>query len=546
MTRPCLTPAIIAVILVFSLLAGNPLHAAQPADQQIAAMTLNQKIGQLLMIGVSGRDIGEREASHIRNLQPGGIVFFSRNFSDAADLSPLIARIKTLCGNKGLPLFFAIDQEGGIVHRIMGSYHRPPSAPAIGAAGSEDIAREVGLSVGSTLSETGINVNLAPVLDVPADPASPMTMRSFDSDAGTVARLGVAYMAGMRDAGLFAAAKHFPGLGRALEDSHLKMPRVVWRSREEKEHDLLPFRAAAAAGADMIMAGHFLATPGDPDNPVSLSSYWLGTVLREEVGFRGLVIVDNLEMKAIEDSIPVAEAAVRSFLAGADIILVSHETRNQQAVFQALADAVRKGVIPEERLNESVRRIIDNKKKMAAKKPMGTPAGLGDISRSVARRYVTALTRKDAAFTPLRRGHPVLFAGTNMTLFTVLKEALGPAGILNSPLRQFETMNPGVTAAGFIRRFEAVVIDADYRDAASVIKLCEEHSINYFVVQSHLPAIRRTIDTLRPKQILLAHEMNIACYRAGIEIMSGERRATARLPFRIPLPKGYTYPITDR
>ena len=211
----------------------------------------------------------------------------------------------------------AIDQEGGLVHRLRGDYYRPPSAPAIGAAHSEELARNVGLATGSALRELGININLTPVLDMPANIlTSPMTMRSFGDHPQTVEKLGTAYIRGIQDAGLLAAAKHFPGIGRGLGDSHFKVPHLFWETNGERENDLLPFRGAVQQGVDLVMVGHVIAEPGDARLPVSLSSFWMEEVLRQEMGFKGLVIVDNIEMKAIQDLMSIPEAAVQSFKAG--------------------------------------------------------------------------------------------------------------------------------------------------------------------------------------------------------------------------------------
>jgi beta-N-acetylhexosaminidase len=535
-------PLCIMLCISFFLLLSGPLHADR-IDDRIARMTLPQKIGQILMIGIEGHAIDSREASRLGKISPGGLVLFSRNFREPEDIPRLIAQMRPVSSDSGLPMFFAIDQEGGIVHRIGGELYMPPSAPAIGSTGSEKTAHDVGLAVGIALRELGINVNLAPVLDVPSDvPSSPMTFRSFSDDPEEVATLGASYIRGLREAGVLATAKHFPNLGRALTDSHFVLPLMKWGSREERDRDIMPYRRAIGAGVDFIMTGHVIAEPGDGIDPVSLSSYWLRDVLRTEMGFRGLVIVDNLEMKAIEGSTAVPEAAVRSFNAGADIIMVSHEPKNQEKVFRALLDAARRGIIPGKRLDESLRRIIDAKMKIAADTPQGIDAAaLRDISRKVAEKYVTALKMRDVTFVPVRDGDKVLFAGNNLTLYNVVKDAFGPVEILNAPLQQFDSMNRDASVAALVSRFDAVIIDANYPGAPSVIALCDKFAINYFVVQNFLPRIGKTIEQLRPRQIVLANEINAEYYRVALEILQGVRKETGKLPFHLPLPKDYTY-----
>src|SRR4030042_6183356 len=170
----------IIAIIVLLLKPFTNLYAEDVLNEQIKRMTIEQKIGQLLFVGFQGKTICSEDIAHLKNINPGGIVFYARNFKDATNVSSLISKIKSIFKNQDLPMFFAIDQEGGIVHRIKGESYRPPSQPAIGATNSEKLAREVGQSVGNALKSLGININLAPVLDVPADIfSSPMTLRGY-------------------------------------------------------------------------------------------------------------------------------------------------------------------------------------------------------------------------------------------------------------------------------------------------------------------------------------------------------------------------------
>jgi len=276
---------IFGVVFSFSLSCAS-LSAADRVEEYINGMTLREKVGQLILLGIQGRGFDAKNNGHIKKINPGGIVFYGRNLKDADDIPHLISKIQSFFGKRDLPMFFAVDQEGGLVHRIEGEMYRPPSAPAMGAANSEELSREVGQSVGQALKALGININLAPVLDVPADiRSSAMAMRSFGSDSRAVARLGTAYIRGLRDAGVLATAKHFPGIGRTNEDSHRSIPRIVWKSHNERDNDITPFRSAIREGVDIIMTGHVIAEPGDAGNLVSLSTYWMKGVLRKEMGF---------------------------------------------------------------------------------------------------------------------------------------------------------------------------------------------------------------------------------------------------------------------
>lgn len=533
----------IILICLEILLPASYLFAGDDIDKYINTMTLRQKIGQIIMVGFPGQTFSEKDAVHLKKINPGGIVFYARNFKDATDVALLITKIKSITMNHELPMFFAIDQEGGIVHRIKGESYKPPSQPAIGATNSEELAREVGQSVGNTLRSLGININFAPVLDVPTDiSSSPMTGRSYSHDPKTVERLGIAYINGLKEAGLLATAKHFPGLGRAQEDSHRSLPHITWKTQDEKDNDIMPFKVAIKEGVDIVMVGHFVAEPGDEKNPVSLSSYWMKDVLRKEIGFEGLIIVDNIEMKPIEDIIPISEAAVQSFNAGADILIVSHGRENQEVVFNALLDTVKKGDISAERLNESLRRIIEAKRKIASyKTDKGISYNLKDISRLVAENSVIALKLKDAPSYVINKNDKVLFVGHNLTLFNTIKDSFRHIEILNTTLQNYKKMKPEIPIVEFMKKFDALIIDADYSDALGIISICNDLNLKYVMVLSYPWNIQKILERSQPKWIIITYENSIIHLKTAIEIISGNRPAKGRLPYNLNLPDSYIY-----
>lgn len=532
--------------IVFFFLFFLPMHglyADEKTVDYINGMTLSEKIGQIMLIGFQGKTLSSKDIHHLKKIKPGGIVFYGRNFEDASDIPFLISNIKSIFQNSDLPLFFAIDQEGGIVHRIEGEYHKPPSAPAIGALNSEELAREIGLSVGNVLRDLEINVNFAPVLDVPTDSlSSPMRRRSYSNDPHVVARLGAAYITGLHDAGILAAAKHFPGIGRTLEDTHHTLPRIIWKTKDEKDFDIMPFQAAIKIGVDMIMVGHITAEPGDAENPVSLSSYWMTDVLKKDMGFDGLVIVDNIEMKPIADIMPIAEAAVQSFKAGADIIMVSHERKTQEEVFNALMNVVIKGEISLKRLNESVRRIVEAKKRTLSHKPIHVSSKkLKELSRSVAEKTVTILTLKNAPFYTISKKDKVLFTGYNKTFFNTIKDTFTHTEILNSTIDNYEKLYPEAPIAEFIKKFDVLFIDAAYPDASLIISLCNDLNKHYFLLQSYFTDISKTIERLDPNNVIIIYESNRENLNAVFEILFGNRQAKGRLPSHINFQSNYTY-----
>jgi len=526
--------------MIFTLVLLMCLPCSLLADDTTAkttdSFTLEQKVGQLLMIGFHDKSLNKKDIALLRKIKPGGIVCYTRNFGAASDLQPLIKEIKTILKDEDLPVFFAIDQEGGVVHRIEGEQYKPPSAPAIGAANSEDIAREVGLAVGNGLKSLGINVNLAPVLDMPADIRhSTMTLRSFSNKPEVAARLGVAYLKGLKQAGILSAAKHFPGIGRASGDTHENLPRVVWNTEQEKENDMMPFTSAIKAGVDILMAGHVIAEPGDSVRPVSLSSYWLHDVLREETGFRGLVLVDNIEMKPIQQMMDVGTAAVESFKAGADIIMVSHEQKNQAAVFEALLEGFKKGTLSRARLEESILRIVQAKTFIRSARVHEEKSGdLRSIVKTVTESSVIALRLKDAPLYNFRQLDSILYVGFNTVLFDALKPLFKKAEMMNSSLGKYLAMNPRNPIDQFVKRFDMVVIDSNYTDVSVLVSLCERLDTQYIVFQNRVSSMENTLETIKPKAVIVLLDSAKYSYRIAAEVIRGVRKTSGVLPFQTP------------
>lgn len=532
----------IITIAVLFFKFSTILYAGDMVSEHINRMTLKQKVGQLILLGFQGNDLDAKDIAHIRKINPCGIVFYRRNFKDASDIPPLISKLQSLSNNK-FPMFFAVDQEGWIVHRIEGELYTPPSAPALGATNSEKLAREVGFSVGSALRGLGININLAPVLDMPDDIlTSPMAMRSFSNSLNTVETLGISYVQGLRDAKIMATAKHFPGIGRAEADTHDKLPHIKWKNTIEKENDILPFASAIEIGVDMIMVGHVIAEHGDPTYPVSLSSYWMSGVLRGELGFEGLIIVDNIEMKPIEDRMPIPEAAVKAFKAGADIIMVSHERKNQEAVFNALLDAVNKGDISVERLTQSLRRIMGAKKRIMSYKADSQPNyNLDILSGLVAETSVVDIRSKDSSRNEMNRQDNVLYVGNNLPLFSAIEKVLEHSEILVMPLLQYEKSKPETSIRQFIQKFDAVIIDAGYPNAPYIISICNDLHIRHVVILVNPLYSLKIINVLKPNRIVIIFENSKIHLQVAAEIISGIKKAKGRLPYTPGLPANYIY-----
>jgi beta-N-acetylhexosaminidase len=398
----------------------------------IDGMTTEQRVGQLLLLGFGGTSIDGTIDSFLDEMQPGGVALFSRNVSEPAATMQLIRdvrrhdpRVSSSAGSSAgatrLPMFVAVDQEGGNVVRLKTQAVILPSAMALGAADDPLLARRVGQALGRDLVAWGFNMNLAPVLDVSSNPKNPVIgIRSFGGDPVRVGEIGAGYIAGLGDAGVVAVAKHFPGHGDTDTDSHYAMP-VLQHDRARLDAvELRPFTRAFGAGLPAIMTAH-IALPQiaeGSDVPATVSGKVLTGVLRNELGYDGLVITDGLEMQGIIDRYGAGEAAVRAVVAGADMVMVLWFPEKKREVRQALLDAVASGRLSEARLRQAVRRVLEQKAR-AGLFSQTTPSiaaateTLRTNDRSaldeVARRAVT-LVKNTNDVLPLRRGARVVAA----------------------------------------------------------------------------------------------------------------------------------------
>lgn len=285
----------------------------------------------------------------------GGLVLFTRNLGTPDEIAALVG---TLRAHSATPLLIGIDQEGGRVSRLPLPGMVFPGNMALGKLDRPEATRQVHRALGEQLAALGIDVDFAPSLDVNNNPANPIIgVRSFGEDPGLVARHGVEAVAGFREAGVLPVVKHFPGHGDTQADSHLELPcQPADRARLESV-ELVPFRAALAEPALAVMTTHILFPALDPELPSTLSPRILSGLLRDELGFDGLVVTDCLEMKGIASHWSPEETAVLAIEAGADMLLVCHTRETQARMHAALCRAVREGRLTEERLAQSVTRI---------------------------------------------------------------------------------------------------------------------------------------------------------------------------------------------
>lgn len=330
--------------------------------QMIDQMSIDEKIGQLIFAGISGTTITEETKSLMHDYHVGGIILFANNLENPEQSLKLLNQIKVENGENDLPLFLGVDQEGGRVERLP-DLPRLPSSQEVALRGLKQFPYHMGVLLAKQVTAFGFNLNFAPVLDVNSNPNNPVIGdRSFGSDPEIVSVYGIQTMKGLQSENVITAVKHFPGHGDTHVDSHLELPEVNKSLEELQELEFIPFENAIEEGVDIVMTAHILLPQIDSEYPSSMSQKIITGVLREQLEFGGVVMTDDMTMKAITNHYQIGEAAVKSIQAGTDIILMAHDYEGLVSVFQSLKTAVNSGDITEEELNESVRRIIQLKR----------------------------------------------------------------------------------------------------------------------------------------------------------------------------------------
>mgnify|MGYP001180885307 CR=1 FL=1 len=330
----------------------------------VDGMTLDEKIGQLFIFGIDGTEIDDYTINMIDSHKVGGFIFFGNNLETAEQTVELLNSLKERNRNNILPLFFAVDEEGGKVSRLSKFFSNLPNARTIGSINQEDISYEFGRVLAGRLKELGFNMDFAPVLDINSNPQNPVIgNRAFGSTKEAVIDNGIKVMEGINSGNIISIVKHFPGHGDTSVDSHVDLP-VIGKSLEElKSLELVPFKRAIEEDVDGIMVAHILFPELDKDYPATLSENIIKNLLRDELSYDGVVISDDMTMGAIVENYSVGEAAVRFLKAGGDIVLVCHGYENQISALNRVKEEVLSENISLRELNEKVYRIIRLKMK---------------------------------------------------------------------------------------------------------------------------------------------------------------------------------------
>jgi beta-N-acetylhexosaminidase len=352
-------------------------------------------IAGMLMVGF--HDIDSPELADLISRGVRNFVLFRRNALTRAQVLETTRRLREMAGDDAI---IAIDHEGGAVNRLRGIAPDWPSQMAVAAVGDLDLARRAAFASASQLRDLGINLNFAPVADLATDHHNPVVgTRAFSDDPVIAADFVRAAVAGHREAGVAAAAKHFPGHGATPVDSHLDLPTITRTRTELEECDLLPFLAAADDGVDCFMTSHIWYTGLDAEKVPATLSTSVVDLARTGVGFDGVIVTDCLEMGAIQEQMSTPEAVVRAALAGSDMLLVSHQHHLQREALDALSAALSSSRLPGERVEAAAGRIEELRSRITRGTAEESPSG-ASIAEELAARAVTVV--RDEGVLPLR------------------------------------------------------------------------------------------------------------------------------------------------
>lgn len=327
----------------------------EKVDQIVASMSQTEKLGQMVMIGIQGTKVDDDSLYMLNQYHMGGVILFDRNMESPEQVKQLTSDLQAQ-SNEKVPLFIGIDEEGGDVVRMAEKLTPPPSQKEIGATGDIEQAKTWAIKTAKSLKDMGINVNFAPVADVGSN-----DKRSYSTDTNTVIDFVRAATKGYQQENIIYSLKHFPGIGKGRVDSHVDSSSIDVIKGILMAEDIIPFKTIIDENEPndyFILVSHLKYLALDEEYPASLSSKIMTDLLRNELGYKGIIITDDMEMGAVANHNDFRSIGVKAVKAGVDIVLVCHEYQHQQEVYLGLLDAVNSGEISQERIDESVKRII--------------------------------------------------------------------------------------------------------------------------------------------------------------------------------------------
>lgn len=560
---------IVLIIFIIGCQAEeSPLHVekAKLEDDalltQLKSMSLEEKVGQLLMPTLlSDKEepittINEKVISMIKDYHIGGIILFQENIHTKVQTTKLIEQLQK---SSDTPLMIGIDQEGGVVTRIP----YIPSMPgnmALGSTESPELSKEVGYTIGSQLKSLGIQINFAPVIDVNNNPKNPVIgVRSFGDEPKLVAEFGKAFMEGQRQAGVISVAKHFPGHGDVEQDSHFVLPTSQKSLKDLRELEFIPFQSLINGGVPAIMTAHIMFDQIESETaisekdglpiklPATLSKTFMTNILRNELGFEGVLFTDAMNMNAITDHFGHVEASIRAIEAGNDVVLMPIDV---ERVYNGIVNAVIEGRLTEERIDESVYRILQMKSSEIFQKQPNSEILYKDVlelERTVAEESITVIANE--AIFPLSKDEKIAIVGTNKQLLDQLKAAILPyQWNINRVLLEEKINFTGKLTEAQISGVEEaknviVILDsssyyADKLEEWEIKSIQNALSINTDSISLSLrtPYNYRLFKDI--ETAIFQYDTSTSSFNATGKILYGERSATGNLPIEIKIESG--------
>jgi beta-N-acetylhexosaminidase len=483
-------------------------------------MKLAELVGERLVIGIPGTGITPEIVRHFQELHAGGLILYRINFDSPPQIKKLIADLEEALGRK---LLVTVDHEGGRVIMFRDGITVFPDNLAVGTAGKIAYARQQGDIEAKELRRLGIDVNLAPVLDVLTEAYSPnIGIRSYGQDWRVVAEMGAARLAAMQQSGLSACAKHFPGKGHAPVDAHLGLPVIQSTWEEMRQVHLKPFVQAVQTGVDLVMSSHpyYPNLDPDPQKIATFSRRIIYETLRQELNFKGVIASDDLEMGAIAAICPIGEAGILAAQAGHDLLLVCHDLQAQKEVYHALLEAYRRKQLPRQELEESVQRIkrlkLKREKRFAGGAPGPEPEG-ASLAASICRESVQVL-HDERRLLPLASGEKsigVIFPRFSWfdSKIMIEKEVLDEQEFVRNEFQKFG-LNPDI---------QIVAIEPGAEEIHQAVNLAKtSHLTILFCFDAHLyPANKKLLEAIQDSATelvvdLLRDPYDAAFIQAGV------------------------------
>lgn len=521
-------------------------------EQQWSGWSLKEKIGQLFVFGFHGFEPSADMNELIEEFGIGGTIYFTRNVKDARQVHGMSVQLQAKAAEAGKPpLLIAIDQEGGMVARLVDGVTLMPGNMALGATGSADAARQTAGVCGDELRKLGITLNYAPCIDVNNNPDNPViNVRSYSDSPELVSELGAAAVQGYQAARVAATVKHFPGHGDTSVDSHHALPVLTHDRQRLDAIELKPFRAAIEAGTDCIMTAHVVLPAMEPSGvPCTLSATVLTGLLRGELGYDGVVVTDCLEMSAIDEFYGPAHGAVKAIQAGADMVLISHTIGKQRAALEAVAEAVESGDLPVSRIDEALNRVMRLKAKLELSEPIVSweqaSASIGtEANMEVARRWSEAsvtLVKNEGGLLPLKRDTKTLVLWPSIVPVSVADEMLAGDGTLGGFLSHYganvvERRMDGDEPLTGLDEFDAIVVVTYDASKHQLERDIARQAIDIAGEKVLAVSVRNPLDLLlypEVKAYMAVYECRPLALASAAKALLGDLKPQGKLPLEI-------------